>query len=471
MARCDSARISTRVTAPLGKTTWLVSSTVPPPARTAAPAAAVSSAISVTGEPGVSAASTVQSCLGTGTAAGDAAGPGAPAGAPPAASFPGMMGEDTRWGRGRPRAPDRAARPGRRYNRSCGSRHSFRATPNTASTQNLAATRTPRRDVDAIAAEVAAAVGLAEGPAGVADVLRVIARHEPVAAREIGRRAELPVPIVVAVCNELRKRGVVDRARPVRLTPAGRAGLTGPESPGAGQAALTGQCPCCGGLGLAVPEPVAALTGVLERAALGVPAAKLELDQTHCTPDTKLRRVLAMHEAGALAGQRILLLGDDDLVSVALAAFARHAGSAGRPRRVTVVDCDPDLLGYLRGELDALGFGADLIEHDLRDPLPAALLGGFDVACTDPPYTVAGAELFLSRAVSGLAAGAGGHVFFSFGPRRPTETVQVQRLMVDMGLAIRSLTPGFNSYTGAGILAGTSHLYHLRSTQDSAPVG
>jgi hypothetical protein len=135
-----------------------------------------------------------------------------------------------------------------------------------------------------------------------------------------------------------------------------------------------------------------------------------------------------------------------------------------------VIDTDPDLLGYLRGELDAPGFAVEVIEHDLRDPLPGALLGGFDVACTDPPYTVAGAELFLSRAVSGLARGAGGHVFFSFGPRRPTETVQVQRLMGDMGLAIRSLTPGFNSYTGAGILAGTSHLYHLRSTQDSRPV-
>ena len=48
--------------------------------------------------------------------------------------------------------------------------------------------------------------------------------------------------------------------------------------------------------------------------------------------DTKLRRVLRMHEAGALAGQRILLLGDDDLVSVALAAFAAHAGAAARPR-------------------------------------------------------------------------------------------------------------------------------------------
>ncbi len=321
-------------------------------------------------------------------------------------------------------------------------------------------------DVDAVAAEVAAAVGLAEGPAGVADVLRVIARHEPVAAREISRRAELPVPIIAAVCNELRKRGVVDRSRPVRLTPAGRASLTGQAAPGTG---ISGRCPCCGGLGMVVPDAAAALTGPLERAALAAPGAKLDLDQTHCTADTKLRRVLAMHEAGALAGQRILLLGDDDLVSVALAVFAGHAGPAGRPRAVTVLDCDPDLVGYLRGELGARALAAEVIEHDLRDPLPAALTGAFDVACTDPPYTVAGAELFLSRAVAALAPGAGGHVFFSFGPRRPAETVATQRLMADMGLAVRSLTPGFNSYTGAGILAGTSHLYHLRTTQDSRP--
>src|SRR5262249_2787651 len=160
-----------------------------------------------------------------------------------------------------------------------------------------------------------------------------------------------PVPIIAAICNELRKRGVVDRARPVRLTPAGRASLTGQESPGAGQAALTGQCPCCSGLGLVVPEPAPALTGILERVALGRTAAKPGADPAHCTPGTKLRRVLALHEAGALGGQRILLLGDDDLVSVALAVFAGYAGPAARPRHVTVIDSDPDLLGYLRREL------------------------------------------------------------------------------------------------------------------------
>ena len=325
-------------------------------------------------------------------------------------------------------------------------------------------------DVDVIAAEVASAVGLAEGPAGVRDVLRVIAHHEPVPTREVGRLAELPVPIAAAVCNELRKRGVVDRARPVRLTEAGRAGLAAAGAGLAGQAGLSGECPACGGRGVAIPPEAGPLRAELARLAAAEPGAKVDLDQTHCTVDTKLRRVLRMHDAGALAGQRVILLGDDDLISLAITAFAAQPGGAARPARLVVVDCDPDLLSYLAGHTGGSQPPVELIEHDLRQPLPAGLLGGFDVACTDPPYTTAGAELFLSRAVSALAAGAGRHVFFSYGGRRPAETLGIQRLIADLGLTVRALSPGFNSYQGAGILAGTSHLYHLRSTGQTQPV-
>jgi predicted methyltransferase len=100
-------------------------------------------------------------------------------------------------------------------------------------------------DMDGVLADVASAVGLAEGRSGVSDVLRAIARSEPVAVREVSRAAELPVPIVAAVCNELRKRGVVDRARPVRLTPRGRE-LLASRHPD-----LNATCPGCGGSGLA----------------------------------------------------------------------------------------------------------------------------------------------------------------------------------------------------------------------------
>jgi predicted methyltransferase len=218
-----------------------------------------------------------------------------------------------------------------------------------------------------------------------------------------------------------------------------------------------------------VAGQAAALAPGLAQAAADMPAARLELDQTHCTVDTKLRRVLRMHEAGALGGQRVILLGDDDLISLAVAALAGAAGPAARPRRLAVLDTDPDLVRYLRERVSLPGLAAEIIEHDLREPLPASLAGGFDVACTDPPYTAGGAELFLSRAVSALAPGPGRHVFFSFGARRPAETLRTQRLIADMGLAVRALVPGFNSYAGAGILGGTSHLYHLRTTADSRP--
>jgi len=322
-------------------------------------------------------------------------------------------------------------------------------------------------NADAVIAEVAAATGLAEGPAGVRDVILAISRTEPVAVRAVSQLAELPVPIVTAICNELRKRGVVDRSRPVRLTEAGR------EVFGGGQPGLSARCPECGGRGVASPELRAELTAGLTAAADAAPEAKPELDQTHCTVDTKISRVLAMHEAGALTGTRILLLGDDDLVSVAIDRFAGLHGAAslaGRVRQLTVVDTDQDVLDCIAAQTAGSGLDLRLVRHDLRQPLPADLVGAFDVACTDPPYTVAGAELFLSRAVAALAPGGGQHVFFSFGARRPADMLRTQQVIAGLGLVLRGLTPNFNEYVGAGVLAGTSHLYHLRTAAGAGPL-
>jgi N4-bis(aminopropyl)spermidine synthase len=321
-------------------------------------------------------------------------------------------------------------------------------------------------DLDSAVTEVAAAVGLAEGEAGIRDILAAVLAAEPAAVREVARLAELPVPIVAAVCNELRTRGIVDTQRPVRLTPAGRDAVRAVT----GGAALAAGCPACGGRGVVIPPELDGLAARLQEAADGAPAARAELDQTHCTVGTKISRVLRMHEARALAGQRILLLGDDDLISVAIAEFAGWLGAPAAIRRLTVIDTDPDVLDWAGQRIASTGVKAELVRHDLREPLPEALAGAFDVVATDPPYTMTGAELFLSRAVQALDRAPGRHVFFSFGARRPDETVAVQRAIAEMGLAVRSLSAGFNAYLGAGILAGTSNLYHLRSTGAAAPL-
>jgi predicted methyltransferase len=289
-------------------------------------------------------------------------------------------------------------------------------------------------DADRIAAAVAGAVGLAEGPAGVRAVIRAVAAGAG-STRAVGRAAGLPLPLVAAVCGELRGRGVLTADRPARLTAAGSAAFGAPATLSAADEA--------------------GLAAELEAAAAAVPPVRVELDQTHCTVRTKVRRVMAMHAAGAVAGRRVLVLGDDDLVSVALARLAARHGVA--PASLTVVEVDPALVGYLREQLAGAPFPVSVLEHDLRAPLP--LDGPFDTVQTDPPYTVDGAALFLERAAVVLRPGA--DVFLSLGVRRPAETVRLQEVLVRLGLAVRAMTPGFNEYVGAGVLGGTSALWQL----------
>src|SRR5260370_11077522 len=114
-------------------------------------------------------------------------------------------------------------------------------------------------DVDAVVAQVAAAVGLAEGESGIRDILAAVLSAEPAAVRDVARLAELPVPIVAAACNELRRRGAIDAQRPVRLTAGGRLAVAA----AAGGPPLRAACPACtrrrGGHPARVSRPSAAL--------------------------------------------------------------------------------------------------------------------------------------------------------------------------------------------------------------------
>lgn len=90
---------------------------------------------------------------------------------------------------------------------------------------------------------------------------------------------------------------------------------------------------------------------------------------------------------------RILVLGDDDLLSVELAQRGF--------RHVTVADCDPRLLARIRAETAALATPPEIVEADFHAGL--GWKGQADVIFLDPPYSVAGAEAFLKLTI-GCAA-------------------------------------------------------------------
>jgi len=315
-----------------------------------------------------------------------------------------------------------------------------------------------------VLSDVAAAVGLREGRSGVEEVLRRLAGGEGAAARDLSRRTGLPVPLVAAVCGELRRAGLLTGDRPARLSALGRrvAGELG------GGPASDCACAACAGTGFGLPERYAALDEPLRTSLAAVPPADRALDQAHCTVETKLRRVAYLRDAGALGGRSVLLLGDDDQLAVTIALAGAALGDRP-PARLAVVDVDPAVLAFARVELDRLGLRAELVLHDVRRPLPEALRGGFDAVFTDPPYTCAGAELFLSRGAAALRPAPGGQAFLCLGPRPPDESVRVQTAIAAMGFAIHRMVRNFNDYVGAGALGGASHLYHLVAGSRPAP--
>ncbi|MET9104300.1 GNAT family N-acetyltransferase [Streptomyces antibioticus] len=311
--------------------------------------------------------------------------------------------------------------------------------------------------------EVADAVRLQEGPPGVRSVLRALRRLAPASTKDLSRATGLPVPIVAALGNELRRRGLVTTERPSRLTEAGQdvVAQLGMDL------SLDATCRTCDGRELVIPdvldEAVRRLRALMESG----PAADMAIDQSHCTPETKVRRVLALLTAGALPGGSLLLIGDDDLVSLAVAVVGDVLGGP-IVEKVTVVDISPEILDYIQKVSAGLGTRVETVRHDLRQPLPAALHDQHDVAMTDPPYTPEGARLFLSRAVEGLRPGPAHSIFFSFGGKSPDEMLEVQREIMALGLVTNGYIRNFNEYEGSGILGGVGFFQHLLTTSSTA---
>jgi S-adenosylmethionine decarboxylase proenzyme len=316
---------------------------------------------------------------------------------------------------------------------------------------------------------VRAGVKLKEGADAIERVLVSLYFDQPVSTKELARRSSLPVPVVTAVKKEFIKLGVMEQRGGVRLTPKGASCLEEKLGLDGLRKDLYRRLMNDREFREKFAEDLALEAAPVYR---GRPRADVTLDQALGTPLTSVRRALLALERHTLLGKRLLCVGDDDLVSVSVGFLLKklYEDPGKIKTRVTVLEKDARFAEYINTVAQQHGLAADCVELDLRDPLPLGYVGAFDAFYTDPPYTIEGLSLFLSRGIGGLKKERGLKVFLSFGQKPNEELFRLQEVLLAHGLAMTGIHEGFNRYEGASLLGNVSQLMELVTTDHTKAV-
>jgi len=312
---------------------------------------------------------------------------------------------------------------------------------------------------DAILRVISQRTHLPEGEEAVRRILREIYRHGRIGTKDLAYATRLPVPVVAAVRRELEKIGLITRRAGAILTSEGEEymknvlGLSMKES-------LI--CSACSGKTITIKDQFQSIVKKLEEYAKLRPRPYTWLDQAFGTPETAVLRALFMLEEGDIEGRKIIFLGDDDLTSIA-------TGLLKASRKITVIDIDERLLELINEASKREDINIECVHHDLRQPLPDRMKNSYDVVFTDPPYTIQGMKLFVSRGIEALRKRKCASIYLSFAHKPPEEMLSLQTAINEMGLFIRELIPRFNRYEGAEMFANTTFLAKLETTEITHP--
>ncbi|MFQ6125367.1 MAG: bis-aminopropyl spermidine synthase family protein [Candidatus Heimdallarchaeota archaeon] len=292
---------------------------------------------------------------------------------------------------------------------------------------------------------------LHEGPEGVRHFLREVYRYPGLGTRKVAQKVGLPLPVAVAVRNELERIGLCRGKGGIRLSECGR---TFVEQKMGIRVRTNFLCPRCMGSGMIIPHEVETIKQQM------LPYFKMRgppnttIDQAFATPETSLKRAIFVCEHDCIEGRQIIFLGDGDLTSLPITLF-------GGARRLTVLDIDPRVGRILEQFNQENSTEIEFVLHDLRNCIPEHLRTQYDVVLTDPPYTLPGADLFLLRSLECLKSDTSGSIFLSFVVQSPENALKLHTIFVEKELIIQQIIPGFNIYEGARIIGSRSNFYHL----------
>ncbi len=312
--------------------------------------------------------------------------------------------------------------------------------------------------------EVIRKVRIEEGEKILEDFLVTLYFSSPLSNKEIARKLLLPIPLVTAIKKEFIKVGLVKQYKGVSMTEKGYEyvgedlGFKGIDK----ELYINLKSE-----GLDIEREFSNELRQLKRIFDNRPEVDLSIDQAYCTYSTSFKRALLALKYDVLVNKKILCIGDDDLVSISIGLLLKKLCKEQQVENnseIHVVDIDKRLLNYIEEVSNELGLPIICHSSNLRNKSLKELKNSFDCMYTDPPYTLNGIKLFVSRGIDYLKKEKGIPIFFSYAHRSYDSSYEIIKLILKLGLSIHRSIPNFNKYIGASKIGNIGQLYVLNTT-------
>lgn len=169
------------------------------------------------------------------------------------------------------------------------------------------------------------------------------------------------------------------------------------------------------------------------------PEPIVEYIQGYMKEEDVIRRIVFMHSYQDLKDKNIILIGDDDLLSIALALTKL-------PKRVVVLDIDERLVNFLKEINRKYDFNIEIIKYNVSEPFPKKLIKKFDVFSCEPLETYSGLKLFIGRGINSLKKNGVGYFGLTIQEASYPKWRYIQEFINRSNGVITDIIKGFSSY-------------------------
>lgn len=198
-------------------------------------------------------------------------------------------------------------------------------------------------------------------------------------------------------------------------------------------------CPYCDGKIVTIDRKLRSISDKMKEIYSEKPKPTFIFDQRPVNLETTVRRVSYLIWRGDIQDKTIVVLGDDDLTSIALAL-------TGLAKRTVVFDVDERLISFIKEKSRELDLDLEVFSQDFTKPMPEEFLHCFDVFMTDPTPTEVPFTVFTNVGIRLLKKGESSVGYLSIYPSCMKRDLEMQKIINAMGLMITDLIPLFTQY-------------------------